>query len=78
VAYWLDHKGDGTLLIALTDCALAWDNVARDFAAGDGARLPLPPALATRRMSGHEQRLLRQLRAQRQGGLCYCRYVKSP
>src|SRR5215204_6453085 len=31
VAYWLDHKGADTLLIAFTDGTLAWDNAAGDF-----------------------------------------------
>src|SRR3954447_12235409 len=48
VAYWLDHKGADTLLIALTDGALAWDNAAGDFTRRDGESLPLPPALAAR------------------------------
>ncbi len=43
VAYWLEHKGAGTLLIALTDGTLAWDQAADEFAWHDG--MPLPPAL---------------------------------
>src|SRR5712691_8791390 len=36
VAYWLEHKSADTLLIAVTDGALAWDNAANDFAWGEG------------------------------------------
>src|SRR5437868_9634901 len=43
VAYWLDHKGAGTLLIALTDGVLAWDEARNDFAWS--VETPLPPAL---------------------------------
>ena len=32
VAYWLEHKGADTLLIAVTDGTLAWDNSIGDFA----------------------------------------------
>jgi hypothetical protein len=46
VAFWLEHKGPGTLLIALTDGELVWDNAAGDFRGGEGG--PLPPALAGR------------------------------
>jgi len=46
VAYWLEHKGADTLLIALTDGALTWDNATNDFARH--ADVPLPPALAGR------------------------------
>ena len=46
VAYWLDHKGADTLLIALTDGELAWDSAVGDF--GRRGRMPLPPALAGR------------------------------
>ena len=46
VAYWLDHKGADTLLIALTDGELAWDNRLGDFARS--ALTPLPPALEGR------------------------------
>src|ERR1700744_99670 len=31
IAWWLEHKGSGTLLIALTDGALAWDEAKGDF-----------------------------------------------
>src|SRR5215510_13928509 len=31
VAYWLQHKGADTLLIALTDGDLSWDGAAGDF-----------------------------------------------
>jgi hypothetical protein len=46
VAYWLEHKGADTLLIALTDGELAWDNIAGDFVRRE--RTPLPPALIGR------------------------------
>src|SRR5262245_39123993 len=46
VAYWLEHKSADTLLVAVTDGALTWDNTANDF---DGhANTPLPPALKGR------------------------------
>ncbi len=42
-AYWLEHKSPITLLIALTDGNLAWDEAAGDFAwTGE---TPLPPTL---------------------------------
>jgi hypothetical protein len=44
VAYWLEHKGADTLLIAVTDGALAWDDAQGAFAPD----APLPPALAGR------------------------------
>src|SRR6201999_4413249 len=31
IAYWLEHKSADTLLIALTDGSLAWDDAASDF-----------------------------------------------
>src|SRR5215467_7856485 len=43
VAYWLDRKGPDTLLIALTDGELAWDNALGDFVRSP--RPPLPQAL---------------------------------
>ena len=43
VAYWLDHKGADTLLIAVTDGELAWDE-----AKGDFSGCVLPGALAGR------------------------------
>ena len=46
VAYWLDHKGADTLLIALTDGELAWDNAVGDFVWREG--MPLPPVLTGR------------------------------
>ncbi len=46
VEYWLMHKSAGTLLIALTDGELAWDNVCGDFLQRQGA--PLPPVLQGR------------------------------
>src|SRR4051794_7527389 len=44
VAYWLEHKSADTLLIALTDGTLAWDDMRGGFARD----APLPPALARR------------------------------
>jgi hypothetical protein len=46
VAWWLDHRSADTLLIALTDGELSWDDTVGDFAAS--ARMPLPPVLAGR------------------------------
>ena len=46
VAYWLDHKGVGTLLIAVTDGELDWDNAVGDFRTRTDT--PLPPALKGR------------------------------
>lgn len=43
VAAWLAAKGPGTILIALTDGDLAWDEAAGDFRWG--AATPLPPVL---------------------------------
>ena len=41
VAYWLEQRGINTLLIALTDGDLAWDESTGDFAWS--AQTPLPP-----------------------------------
>src|SRR5262245_27830777 len=46
VAYWLERKSADTLLIALTDGELVWDEGAGDFRPHE--RLPLPAALAGR------------------------------
>src|SRR5262249_28748037 len=46
VAYWLGHKSADTLLIALTDGDLSWDEHAGDLRSQEQA--PLPPALARR------------------------------
>jgi tetratricopeptide (TPR) repeat protein len=46
VAYWLEHKSVDTLLVAVTDGELAWDESAVDFGRREGT--PLPPALAGR------------------------------
>jgi hypothetical protein len=46
VAYWLEHKGADTLLIAVTDGSLVWDNASNDFTSRDGTTLP--PALKGR------------------------------
>jgi tetratricopeptide (TPR) repeat protein len=46
IAYWLDAKSVDTLLIAVTEGSLTWDNAANDFAWDDAT--PLPPALKGR------------------------------
>jgi tetratricopeptide (TPR) repeat protein len=46
IAYWLEHKSAETLLVALTDGALAWDNGAGDFTWSPTT--PLPPVLRAR------------------------------
>ena len=46
VGYWLEHKSVDTLLVAVTDGELAWDESAGDFGRREGT--PLPPALAGR------------------------------
>jgi MTH538 TIR-like domain (DUF1863) len=46
ISWWLDNKSADTLLIAVTDGKLAWDNKAGDFDRASG--LPLPLALAGR------------------------------
>lgn len=46
VAWWLEHKSVDTLLIAVTDGELAWDNALGDFA--PSAQIPLPSVLAAR------------------------------
>jgi tetratricopeptide (TPR) repeat protein len=46
VAWWLDHRSQDTLLIALCDGELAWDPAAGDFA--PSAAMPVPPALRGR------------------------------
>lgn len=46
VAYWLEHKSIDTLLIAVTDGELAWDNALGDFRSRDA--MPLPPVLTGR------------------------------
>jgi MTH538 TIR-like domain (DUF1863) len=43
VAWWIDHKGADTVLIALTDGELSWDGATGDFCASPAT--PLPPAL---------------------------------
>ncbi len=43
VAYWLEHKSRETMLIALTEGELHWDETARDFRWDETT--PLPPAL---------------------------------
>jgi len=49
VAYWLDNKGADTLLIAVTDGALSWDDAVGDFVWREG--MPLPPVLTGRFIS---------------------------
>ncbi len=46
VAWWLDHRSQDALLIALCDSELAWDPAAGDFV--PSAAMPLPPALRGR------------------------------
>jgi hypothetical protein len=46
VAYWLEHQSADTLLIAVTDGALAWDNAVNDFDWREDTSLP--PALKGR------------------------------
>jgi tetratricopeptide (TPR) repeat protein len=46
VTYWLEHKGIDTLLVALTDGELVWDESAGDFRWS--AETPLPPCLKGR------------------------------
>jgi tetratricopeptide (TPR) repeat protein len=44
LAWWIDHKGADTVLIALTEGELEWDGEAGCFRTSE--TLPLPPALA--------------------------------
>src|SRR5262245_20119162 len=46
ISFWLDRKNADTLLIALTDGELAWDNAVGDFVWRE--RMPLPPVLTGR------------------------------
>ena len=46
IAYWLEHKSVDTLLVALTDGTLAWDNTTGDFSWS--ATTPLPAVLKGR------------------------------
>jgi len=46
LAYWLEYKDVDTLLIALTDGVLSWDNVAKDFTWCENG--PLPPIIRGR------------------------------
>ena len=46
VAWWLDHKGAETLLIAVTEGTVTWDEVRNDFASPKD--MPLPPVLTGR------------------------------
>jgi tetratricopeptide (TPR) repeat protein len=46
VAWWLEHKGIDTLLLAVVDGDIAWDNTRDDFTWREST--PLPPALAGR------------------------------
>ena len=49
VSYWLDHKSADTLLIAVTDGELSWDNAVGDFTAREST--PLAPVLSGRFVS---------------------------
>jgi hypothetical protein len=46
IAYWLDHNSADTILIALTDGELDWDEAASDFRWSE--MTPLPAALKSR------------------------------
>ena len=46
VTWWLDHKSVDTILIALTEGELGWDDAASDF--GWSESTPLPPVLEHR------------------------------
>ena len=46
LAWWIDHKGAETVLVALTDGELNWDGATRDFRRSPAP--PLPPALKGR------------------------------
>jgi TPR repeat protein len=46
IVYWLETKSADTLLIAVTDGSLAWDNASNDFVSHDAT--PLPPGLKGR------------------------------
>ena len=46
ISFWLEKKGPETLLIALTDGELAWDEAVGDFGWREG--MPLPPVLTGR------------------------------
>src|SRR5262245_12332271 len=46
VSWWLDNKNAETILIAVTDGDLVWDNAVGDFRWRDG--MPLPPVLTGR------------------------------
>jgi tetratricopeptide (TPR) repeat protein len=52
LAWWLDHRGVETVLIALTSGDLAWDAAHRNFSPSEAT--PLPPALIGR--FAHEPR----------------------
>lgn len=47
VSWWLDRKGIDSLLIAVTEGELAWDEAAGDFIQGEAGAI-LPPVLAGR------------------------------
>src|SRR4051812_4599535 len=40
VAYWLDHKSPGTLLIGVTNGTLSWDETQGDFVRSESSPLP--------------------------------------
>src|SRR5215470_12729034 len=46
ISFWLERKNADTLLIALTDGELAWDNAVGDFVRCEA--MPLPPVLTGR------------------------------
>ncbi len=46
VSWWLDHQSVETILVAVTDGELVWDNAVGDFIRREG--MPLPPVLASR------------------------------
>src|SRR5260370_14940573 len=43
IAYWLEHRSVDTLLVALTDGSLAWDNATGDFVWAAATPLPAVP-----------------------------------
>jgi len=62
VGYWLKHKSVDTILLALTDGVLVWDDAVGDFQCSEHS--PLPPVLE-RRFSGEPKWV--DLRAYRNG-----------
>src|SRR4051812_10648147 len=70
VAYWLEHKGIDTLLVALTDGTLSWAHDAGDFVWSDA--MPLPAVLKGR--FPHDPRWI-DLRACRDDPAAYQRQI---